>query len=105
MYAGRGTAAVYVHIGQDFIVPTKSIVCIIDMDTSTWSKHTRALVQRLVREGRTVELFDDLPRAGVLCAGELVPVRAFIGNTAKARGTGRIRFRLTAPRMQALIDG
>lgn len=71
MYAGRGTAAVYVHIGQDFIVPTKSIVCIIDMDTSTWSKHTRALVQRLVREGRTVELFDDLPRAGVLCAGEL----------------------------------
>ena len=61
----------YVHIGQDFIVPTKSIVCIIDMDTSTWSKHTRALVQRLAREGRTVELFDDLPRAGVLCAGEL----------------------------------
>ena len=48
----------YVHIGQDFIVPTKSIVCIIDMDTSTWSKHTRALVQRLAREG-------------VLCAGEL----------------------------------
>lgn len=61
----------YVHIGQDFIVPTKSIVCIFDMDTATWSKHTRALVQRLDREGRTVELFDDLPRAGVLCAGEL----------------------------------
>lgn len=61
----------YVHIGQDFIVPTKSILCIFDMDTATWSRHTRALVQRLAREGRTVELFDDLPRAGVLCASPL----------------------------------
>ena len=42
-----------------------------DMDTATWSRHTRALVQRLAKEGRTVELFDDLPRAGVLCASEL----------------------------------
>ncbi len=61
----------YVHIGQDFIVPTRSILCIFDMDTATWSKHTRALVQRFSKEGRTVELFDDLPRAGVLCSGEL----------------------------------
>lgn len=61
----------YVHIGQDFIVPTRSIVCIFDMDTATWSRHTRALVNRLTQEGRTVELYDDLPRAGVLCAGAL----------------------------------
>lgn len=61
----------YVHIGQDFIVPTKSILCIIDMDTATWSKHTRNLIQRLTKEGRVVELFDDLPRAGVLCGGTL----------------------------------
>ena len=85
MYAGRGTAAVYVHIGQDFIVPTKSIVCIIDMDTSTWSKHTRALVQRLAREGRTVELFDDLPRAGVLCAGELLYLSGLSSATLQKR--------------------
>ncbi len=61
----------YVHIGQDFIIPTRSILCIFDMDTATWSKHTRALVQRLAKEGRTVELFDDLPRAGILCSGQL----------------------------------
>ena len=59
------------HIGQDFIVPTKSILCIIDMDTSTWSKHTRNLIQRLTKDGRVVELFDDLPRAGVLCESAL----------------------------------
>ena len=67
----RGSGHMYVHIGQDFIVPIRSIVCIFDMDTATWSRHTRALVQRLAKEGRTVELFDDLPRAGVLCASEL----------------------------------
>ncbi len=28
----------YVHIGQDYMVPVRSIVCIFDMDTATRSK-------------------------------------------------------------------
>ena len=37
----------YVHIGQDYMIPARSIVAVFDMDTATWSKHTRALIARL----------------------------------------------------------
>ena len=61
----------YVHIGLDYMVPVRSIVCIFDMDTATASPRTRRLLTRLEREGRVVDLCDDLPRAGVLCTSEL----------------------------------
>lgn len=61
----------YVHIGQDYMVPARSIVSIFDMDTATWSKHTRALIARLEHDGRVVNVFEDLPKAAVLCESEL----------------------------------
>jgi len=57
----------YLHLGQDFIVPMQNIVSILDMDTATASKRTKKLLLRLQEEGRVIELYDDLPRAAVLC--------------------------------------
>lgn len=61
----------YVHIGQDYLVPVRSIVCIFDMDTATASHRTRWLLSRLEREGRVIDLCEDLPRTGVLCVSEV----------------------------------
>lgn len=61
----------YVHIGQDYLVPVHSIVSVFDMDTATWSKHTRALLSRLEAEGRVVVVCEDLPKSAVLCDGAL----------------------------------
>lgn len=61
----------YVHIGQDYMVPIGSIVSVFDMDTATWSKHTRALLSRLASEGRVVVVCEDLPKSAVLCDGAL----------------------------------
>lgn len=61
----------YVHLGQDYIIPVESIIAIFDMDTATISKHTRALLSRMEREGQIISLFDDLPRAAVLCENAL----------------------------------
>ena len=41
---GAGGVRMYLHLGQDVVVPTHSILGIYDMDTATWSKHTRALI-------------------------------------------------------------
>ncbi len=57
----------YVHLGQDYIVPVRSIIGIFDMDTATVSKHTRAFVARMEREAKAVALFEDLPKSAVLC--------------------------------------
>lgn len=57
----------YLHLGQDYIVPLQSVVAVFDMDTATASKRTARLLSRLQDEGRIIELYEDLPRAGVLC--------------------------------------
>ena len=41
----------YLHLGQDYIVPLQSVVAVFDMDTATASKRTRLLLERL-QEGR-----------------------------------------------------
>lgn len=62
-----GGSRVYVHLGQDYIVPVQSIIGIFDMDTATLSRHTRACIARLEREQKVVPLFEDLPKSAVLC--------------------------------------
>ncbi|MDO5549523.1 MAG: DUF370 domain-containing protein [Eubacteriales bacterium] len=57
----------YLHIGQNVVVPSSSIVGIFDMDTVTLSKHTRAFLSALEKAGRLIPLFDDLPKACVHC--------------------------------------
>ena len=61
----------YVHIGQDYMVPVRSVISIFDMDTATYSRSTRKLINRLEKEGRVVTVFDDLPKSAVLCMSEL----------------------------------
>ena len=61
----------YVHIGQDYMVPVRSVISIFDMDTATYSRSTRRLINRLEKEGRVVTVFDDLPKSAVLCMSEL----------------------------------
>ena len=61
----------YLHLGQDYIVPLQSVVAVFDMDTATVSKRTHALLARLQEEGRIIELYEDLPRAAVLCENAL----------------------------------
>ena len=44
----------YLHLGQDYIVPLQSVVAVFDMDTATVSKRTQRLLTRLQEEGRII---------------------------------------------------
>lgn len=57
----------YVHLGQDFIVPIASIIGIFDMDTATLGKATRGFISRMEKEEKAISLFEDLPKSAVLC--------------------------------------
>ena len=61
----------YLHLGQDYIVPLQSVVAVFDMDTATASKRTRQLLERLQDERRIIHLNDDLPRAALLSENAL----------------------------------
>ena len=60
----------YLHLGQDYIVPLQNVVAVFDMDTATVSGRTQRLLSRLQDEGRIIELYD-LPREAVLCESAL----------------------------------
>lgn len=79
----------FVHLGQDFIVPIASIIGIFDMDTSTVSKNTRKFISRLEQEEKVISLFDDLPKSAILCNTELGE-RLYISQISSTTLTQRV---------------
>jgi hypothetical protein len=60
----------YLHIGQDIVVPESSVVGIFDIDNTTQSYITRDFLSRAEKTGRVVNVSDDLPKSFVLCVGD-----------------------------------
>lgn len=56
----------YLHIGQDFLVNTKQIIGVFDLDTSSISAHTRAYLAKAQQENRVVEVSADLPKSFIV---------------------------------------
>ena len=57
----------YLHLGNNYVIPEREIIGIFDMDNTTVSKHTRNLLRRAEKEGRVKAVTTDLPKSFVLC--------------------------------------
>ena len=57
----------YLHLGRDTLVLKKNVLCVIDMDTGTLSRHTRAFLDTAQRENRVTVVAEDLPKSAVVC--------------------------------------
>lgn len=58
----------YLHLGEDVVVPMSRIVGIFDMENTTVSAHTRAFLADAEKGGRVVNVTQELPRSFVVCA-------------------------------------
>ena len=56
----------YLHLGQNVMVPEAAVLGVFDLDNTTWSFRTRRFLERAEREGRVTAVGDDLPRSFVL---------------------------------------
>lgn len=56
----------YLHLGQNIMVPKSAILGVFDLDNTTWSFRTRRFLDRAEEEGRVIPVGDDLPRSFVL---------------------------------------
>ncbi len=63
----------YLHIGQNVIIPFQDVVGLFDLDNTSASRLTRSFLERAEKEGRLVNVSDDLPRSFVLCSGQEGP--------------------------------
>lgn len=57
----------YLHLGQSVVVPFRDVIGIFDLDNSSASHLTRGFLERAQREGRVVNVSEELPKAFVLC--------------------------------------
>lgn len=57
----------YLHLGQDTIVMTNSIIGVFDLDNTTGSKRTREYLALAQQEGRVVNVTAELPKSFIVC--------------------------------------
>lgn len=56
----------YLHIGGDLTIRLKTVVAILDMDTTTTSKITKEFLRTAEDEGFIIPVSDDLPKSYVI---------------------------------------
>lgn len=68
----------YLHLGQNVMVPFDEIIGIFDLDNTTWSHRTRRFLERAEASGQVITVGDDLPRSFVLYRTEDGENRVYI---------------------------
>jgi len=63
----------YLHLGNEKVVPHSEIIGLFDLDTSTVSKITRDFLARAEKEGRVVNVSYELPKSFVVCGENTRP--------------------------------
>ena len=57
----------YLHLGQGVVVPHRDVVGLFDLDNASASRLTRSFLERAEKEGRVINVSEDLPKSFVLC--------------------------------------
>lgn len=60
----------YLHLGQNVMIPLNEIIGIFDLDNTTWSHRTRRFLEQAEAGGQVTVVGDDLPRSFLLCRGK-----------------------------------
>lgn len=85
----------YLHLGQNVIVPEKEVVGIFDLDNTTGSHITRALLAQAEKERRIVNISEDLPKSFVICQsdGKITIYLSQLSSATLARRSGMSLFK------------
>lgn len=57
----------YLHLGQNIVVSSETVIGIFDMDNTTGSHLTRSFLNGAEKTGQIVSISDDLPKSFIVC--------------------------------------
>ena len=60
----------YLHLGQNVVVPEDTVIGIFDLDNSSWSYITRNYLNEAEKKGKLISVSDDIPKSFILCGGK-----------------------------------
>jgi len=58
----------YLHLGQNIVVPETDVIGVFDLDNTTGSLITRKFLGEAEKAGRVVSVTDELPKSFVVCS-------------------------------------
>ena len=73
----------YLHLGQNTVVSSKTIIGIFDLDSTTVSKHTRTFLKKSEKEGKVITVSYELPKSFVL-AGNKESAKIYISQLSSS---------------------
>ena len=62
----------YIHLGRDYVLNDRDIICIFNLETTTTSPRGREFLNYAQKNGAVVSLSDELPQCYVLADGAVV---------------------------------
>jgi len=57
----------YLHLGQNVVVPESSVVGIFDLDNTTGSHITRKYLSHAEKERKIISVSEELPKSFIVC--------------------------------------
>jgi len=57
----------YLHLGQNVVVPEASVIGVFDLDNTTGSHITRKFLENAEKAGRVISVSDELPKSFAVC--------------------------------------
>ena len=60
----------YINIGGNYIIASKDIIGIFDIDKITVFKNNRIYLSNIEKRGKIVNVAEDLPKSCIVCCGD-----------------------------------
>ena len=68
----------YIHLGNNVMLPTQEIIGIFDLENTSISKRTRDFLNKAEKEGRVITISYDLPRTFVIAGKKHSQAKIYI---------------------------
>ncbi|MBQ2933211.1 MAG: DUF370 domain-containing protein [Clostridia bacterium] len=74
----------YIHLGNNVMLPTSEIIGIFDLENTSISKKTRDFLSRAEKEGRVITISYDLPRSFVVAGKNFDDAKVYISQISSS---------------------
>ena len=74
----------YIHLGNNVMLPTSEIIGIFDLENTSVSKRTRDFLNKAEKNGRVVTISYDLPRSFVIAGKNLKTAKIYISQISSS---------------------
>lgn len=84
----------YLHLGQNVVVPIASVIGVFDLDNTTQSHITRAFLSRAEKAGQVRNVCEDIPKSFILCeeGGKPAVYLSQLSSSTLFKRSGTVRF-------------